>query len=110
MKKNLFFVAAALISSAVATRANENVVEDSTQVINLQEVTVMSRASVKTPVAFSNVSAAQIERSNQGQDIPYLLSSTPSVVTTSDAGSGIGYTTMRVRGTDASRINITANG
>ena len=110
MKKNLFFVAAALISSAVATHANENVVEDSTQVINLQEVTVMSRASVKTPVAFSNVSAAQIERSNQGQDIPYLLSSTPSVVTTSDAGSGIGYTTMRVRGTDASRINITANG
>lgn len=77
----------------------------------LQQVEVIStRATDSTPVAFTNLSKEQIEKTNFGQDLPYLLQFTPSVVTTSDAGGGIGYTTLRVRGTDATRINVTING
>lgn len=84
---------------------------DSVKNINLDEVQVIStRATSKTPVAFTNIKKEQLQRQNFGQDIPFLLSITPSVLTTSDAGAGIGYTSIRVRGTDASRINITANG
>jgi iron complex outermembrane receptor protein len=84
---------------------------DSLKVITLQEVQVVSvRAASKTPVAYVNVGREEISRQNVGQDIPFLLLSTPSVLTTSDAGTGVGYTSIRVRGTDASRINITANG
>ena len=61
-------------------------------------------------MAFTNVKREQISKQNFGQDIPFLLSTTPSVLTTSDAGAGVGYTTIRVRGTDATRINVTANG
>ena len=71
---------------------------------------VSTRATSKTPVAFTNVSKEELKKQNFGQDIPYLLSMTPSALTTSDAGAGIGYTTLRVRGTDGTRINITANG
>ncbi|HIC31594.1 MAG TPA: TonB-dependent receptor, partial [Flavobacteriaceae bacterium] len=58
----------------------------------------------------SNVSKAEIEKRNLGQDVPILLNYLPSVVTTSDAGAGIGYTGIRVRGTDATRVNVTING
>lgn len=71
---------------------------------------VSNRATSRTPIAYSNVGKEEIEARNFGQDIPMLLSTLPGVVATSDAGNGIGYTAFRVRGTDASRINITANG
>ncbi|MBR1933405.1 MAG: TonB-dependent receptor [Prevotella sp.] len=84
---------------------------DSLKTVELQGVQVQStRASKTTPMAFSNMNRQQIEQVNHGQDIPYLLSLTPSVTTTSDAGNGIGYTSIRVRGTDATRVNVTANG
>ncbi|BEG98730.1 TonB-dependent receptor [Bacteroides sedimenti] len=86
-------------------------VKDSLRLVKLQEVQVVAtRAAAKTPFAFSNVSKEQIRKLNFGQDVPFLLTMTPSVVATSDAGAGVGYTGVRVRGTDASRINITANG
>ncbi|KAA6352660.1 iron complex outermembrane receptor protein [termite gut metagenome] len=89
----------------------QNTQSDSLKMVTLQEVQVVSvRAAAKTPVAYVNVGKEEIDRQNFGQDIPFLLSSTPSVLTTSDAGTGVGYTSIRVRGTDASRINITANG
>ncbi|MDE6771410.1 MAG: Plug domain-containing protein, partial [Muribaculaceae bacterium] len=69
-----------------------------------------NRAGVKTPVAFTNVGRKEIARKNDGRDIPSILEMTPSIVTTGDAGGGIGYSGLRVRGSDASRINITANG
>ena len=69
-----------------------------------------SRASSKAPFAKTNLSKAEIEKRNLGQDIPFLLNQTPSVVVTSDAGNGIGYTGIRIRGTDATRINMTING
>ena len=61
-------------------------------------------------MAFTTVKKAELESFNDGRDIPYLLQMTPSLITTSDAGAGMGYTSLRVRGTDGSRINITANG
>ena len=77
----------------------------------LKEVNVNAlRAGEKTPVAFTNISEAEIEKGNLGQDLPYLISLTPSVVTTSDAGAGVGYTGFRIRGTDPTRINVTING
>ncbi|MCE4564780.1 TonB-dependent receptor [Maribellus sp. CM-23] len=69
-----------------------------------------TRAGVKTPVAYSNVSKEQLESQNLGQDIPYLLQLTPSFVATSDAGAGVGYTNFRIRGTDLNRINVTIDG
>jgi len=84
---------------------------DTLKSVELQDVQVVAtRATRKTPVAFTNMSQEQLKAVNFGQDVPYLLSLTPSVTMTSDAGNGIGYTSLRVRGTDPSRINITANG
>lgn len=93
---------------AVAAHAVEL---DTLKSVELQNVQVVAtRATQKTPVAFTNVNKEQLKAVNFGQDIPYLLSLTPSITMTSDAGNGIGYTSLRVRGTDPSRINITANG
>lgn len=63
-----------------------------------------------TPMAHSNVSAKSMSKLNLGQDLPYMLRFSPSMVVTSDAGTGIGYTGMRIRGSDATRINVTVNG
>ncbi len=68
------------------------------------------RASDKAPFAKTNISAKDIAKNNIGQDLPFLLNQTPSVVINSDAGNGIGYTGIRIRGSDATRINTTING
>jgi iron complex outermembrane receptor protein len=69
-----------------------------------------TRAGEKTPMTYTNISKEELERRNLGQDVPFLLRYAPSVVVTSDAGTGIGYTGIRVRGTDPTRINVTING
>ncbi len=69
-----------------------------------------TRVTDKQPITFTNVKKEEIAKQNLGQDIPYLLNFTPSVVSTSDAGTGIGYTGIRIRGSDATRINVTING
>ena len=69
-----------------------------------------TRADENSAMAYSNVSAKELGKSNLGQDMPILLNFTPSVVTTSDAGAGIGYTGIRIRGSDATRVNVTING
>ncbi|WP_159800345.1 TonB-dependent receptor [Flavobacterium sp. MK4S-17] len=77
----------------------------------LDEVLVQGvRASAQTPVTFSNITKEELAPRNLGQDVPILLNYLPSVVTTTDAGNGFGYTYIRVRGADASRINVTLNG
>src|SRR5688572_18372393 len=76
-----------------------------------EEVVVYAtRAGEKTPTTFTSVNKEVIQKQNFGQDVPMLLNWTPSIVTTSDAGAGIGYTGLRIRGSDASRINVTING
>jgi iron complex outermembrane receptor protein len=89
----------------------QNVPQDSTTVTALDAVMVRAvRANDKTPMSFSNLSKEELRQRNLGQDIPMLLNFLPSVVTTSDAGNGFGYTGIRVRGSDASRVNVTVNG
>ena len=106
MKKILLGLTAFSVMNAMAEAGS-----DSLTTVELQNVQVVStRASKKTPMAFTDVTKDQIKAVNFGQDVPYLLSLTPSITITSDAGNGIGYTSLRVRGTDPSRINITANG
>jgi len=73
-------------------------------------VVTATRAAENSPTAFTNVNGEEIQKQNLGKDIPYLLNTTPSVVVTSDAGTGIGYTGIRVRGSDATRVNVTING
>lgn len=90
---------------------SQTVQKDTTKVTQLKEVIVSSvRAKDKNPITFTNVSKEEIAPRNLGQDIPVLLNYLPSVVTTTDAGNGVGYTYMRVRGADGSRINVTLNG
>ena len=93
----------------VGTHADKKILIDS--IINLKEITVVAtRADKKTPIAFTTISAKQLHENNVGKDIPYLLNMQPSILTTSDAGMGVGYTSIRIRGTDDSRINISVNG
>src|SRR4029079_3800326 len=78
---------------------------------NLSPVEVRAvRAAEHAPVTKTNISKSEIQKQNLGQDLPFLLSQTPSVVVNSDAGNGVGYTGIRIRGTDATRINVTLNG
>lgn len=69
-----------------------------------------TRASENSATTFRNINREEIAKNNLGQDLPYLLNQTPSVVVSSDAGTGIGYTGIRIRGSDATRINVTVNG
>jgi iron complex outermembrane receptor protein len=93
---------------ALSTFAQE---QDSTKVNQLDNVLVSAvRVTTKTPVSFSNLDKKEIKYRNLGQDIPILMNYLPSVVTTSDAGNGMGYTGIRVRGSDATRVNVTING
>ncbi len=104
--KRKMFMGVALLS---ALHAMAQV--DTTKTYELQDVQVVStRATQKTPMAFSNLSRKQIQQVNYGKDVPSLLNMLPSVTMSSDAGTGIGYTGIHVRGTDPTRINITANG
>lgn len=103
MKLYLFLIAVAIQQICYA--------QDSLRVTTLDDVTVYAtRANEKTPTTYSSVSKQNIVERNLGQDLPILLNFTPSIVTTSDAGAGVGYTGMRIRGSDASRINVTING
>ena len=92
--------------------------KDETLDFSLQKTTFVAdevvvnatRANANSAMAYTNVSKDDIQKQNLGQDIPQLLNFTPSLVTTSDAGAGVGYTGIRIRGTDATRINVTING
>lgn len=81
-----------------------------TELMTEEFIVSATRASQSTPTTFQEISKEDIAKRNLGQDIPMLLNFTPSVVTFSDAGAGIGYTGMRIRGSDQSRINVTVNG
>ncbi|MFN8428732.1 MAG: TonB-dependent receptor [Spirosomataceae bacterium] len=107
--KNYLIIAIILMQfNASLAQKNKN---DSVWVKDLSEVVVKStRANAKTAMAYSDVLQKDIKKQNLGQDMPFLLNQMPSVVVTSDAGTGIGYTGIRVRGSDPTRINVTLNG
>ena len=99
------------VSVLLAQEPNAQTVKDSLTTISLEEVLLTGiRAKEDIPVTFTNLSRQDLAPRNLGQDIPILLNYLPGVVTTSDAGAGIGYTGIRVRGTDATRVNVTING
>lgn len=108
MKRILLLLAALC---AAESHAQSTVVEDSIDMYDLQQIEVVStRARTTTPVAYTDITREEIERNSYGQDIPFLLALTPSMVATTETGIGIGATSMRLRGTDATRLNVTANG
>lgn len=97
-------VCAVPIYSAAQTNPVDTTVKD----LSTVEI-VSTKADAKTPMTFTNISAEQIKTINYGQDMPYILRDVPSLVMTSDGGTGIGYTGLWLRGSDASRINVTIN-
>ena len=109
--KNLFlFLALLVLSVNVYGQENEKV-QDTAKVEKLDEVLVKAvRVESTSPITHSNIKKEQIQKRNLGQDIPALLNYLPSVISSSDAGAGIGYTYLRVRGSDATRVNVTING
>ena len=108
MKKLLAIAIAWSCCSVSFGQSNDKKINDTTFLQPI-EVTAL-RAADKDPFAKTTIQKNEIEKQNLGQDLPFLLSNTPSAVVTSDAGNGIGYTGIRIRGTDASRVNVTING
>lgn len=106
--KRILFIGCITIT-AITTAAQQPEAKDSFYTLSPVEVRAV-RAADNAPVTKTNISKQEIAKMNMGQDIPFLLNQTPSVVISSDAGNGIGYTGIRIRGTDATRINVTLNG
>ena len=105
--KNIFF----LLFIFCFTINAQQIATDTLETQNLEEVIVSSvRAKENLPIAFNNISKAELSKRNLGQDIPILLNFLPNVVTTSDAGAGIGYTGIRIRGINSQSTNVTING
>lgn len=109
LRTTLLMVGAVVCDTAGAVSV-DSVDGDSMSVVLNQVDVVANRADSKTPVAYTNIGKRQLTANNDGRDMTYLLNMTPSVTVSSDAGGGIGYTAMRVRGSDPSRINVMANG
>ena len=104
----LFALATTAAAQSKRPAKQEN---DSTRMVKLQEVEVVATRAQKTmPVAYSNLQKATIQKNNFGLDIPSVLALTPSMIATNETGIGIGATSMRLRGTDATRLNVTING
>ena len=115
LKKNRYALEISFIGYETKTLQaytdRENIVRLNRKSYEISEITVTTiRANERSAVAYSDVKKEDLEQRNLGQDIPYLLALTPSFISTSDAGTGIGYTGFRIRGTDANRTNITVNG
>ena len=110
MKRSLFSLA--IITLASNTYAQEQKLEnDSLSMVELQDVEVVATRAQKTmPVAYSDLKKATIQKNNFGLDIPSVLALTPSMIATNETGIGIGATSIRMRGTDATRLNVTING
>ncbi|MDA9067339.1 TonB-dependent receptor [Flavobacteriaceae bacterium] len=107
MKNSLFYFLFIFTFSLFSQETKQ----DTISLQNLEEVIVSSiRVKQNAPIAFTNVSKDELGKKNLGQDLPILLNSLTSVVTTSDAGAGVGYTGIRIRGINAQSTNITING
>lgn len=111
MKRFLLPIAAIAFCAAANAEERPSGPQDSLRMYELQEIEVTAtRATESTPVAFADISREEITRSSYGPDIPSVLALTPSMVATNETGIGIGGTSMRLRGTDATRLNVTING
>ena len=109
MKRIVISVISYSLLQPVCLPQQEEAAKDSFYLLIPVEVRAI-RAGENAPFTKTNFSKKEIAKVNLGQDIPFLLNQTPSVVVNSDAGNGVGYTGIRIRGTDATRINVTLNG
>lgn len=107
MKRNYLLIAGLCLPILLLAQQEES--KDSFYLLSPVEVRAV-RAGSATPVTKTNLDKKEIDALNTGRDIPFILNYTPSVVANSDAGNGVGYTGMRIRGVDATRINVTMNG
>ena len=97
--------------AAFADYAQASVKHKLTDTLMLETIEIVSlRADSKAPFTKTNIGSVQIEKTNLGQDLPFILNQVPSVVVNSDAGNCVGYTGIRIRGLDASRMIVTLNG
>jgi iron complex outermembrane receptor protein len=110
MKTRLLFIPFLFIAQAVVAQSGNKQGQDSSRRVQSIEGIIVTRLRAKETPSNSLVLKEDLKARNFGQDLPTLLEFTPSVVTTSDAGAGIGYSGIRIRGVDASRINVTING
>src|SRR5436190_23570095 len=106
MKKGIFVLIGIAIHVYAFTQDTEKPDTVLLQPIEIKAV----RANDKAPFTKTNLSKAEIQKVNTGQDLPFILNQVPSVIVNSDAGNGVGYTGIRIRGTDGTRINVTLNG
>ncbi|MBC8053564.1 MAG: TonB-dependent receptor [Sphingobacteriaceae bacterium] len=99
-------------NTVVNLKTNENlqIALTPSGIVTDEVIVSATRANKNSATTYRNVSKEELEKNNLGQDLPYLLNQTPSVVVSSDAGAGVGYTGIRIRGSDATRINVTING
>jgi len=113
---NYTFIVSYIGYKSLETKIKKDELEDLVFVLETnnfmsEEVIVTAtRAGSKTPMAINNLNKEEIEKNNTGADVPFILSSIPSLVETSESGLGIGFTSMRIRGIDPTRINVTING
>ena len=107
MKK--LFLCTLLCTGSIVLFAQKTARFNDTAYLQPVEVKAVT-AGDKAPFAKTNITKKELAKNNLGQDLPFLLNQTPSVVVNSDAGNGVGYTGIRIRGTDAARINVTLNG
>ena len=109
MKRIAILATAIIIVNTVLGQTHDSTRRDSFLLLEPVEVKA-TRAGANSPFTKTNISKKEIEKMNLGHDLPFILNQTPSVVVNSDAGNGVGYTGIRIRGSDASRINVTLNG
>ena len=108
MKKVLF---ALLVLISFHCQVSAQAQADSLSNVHLEEVVVSAtRAGKNTPVSYTNIGEAQLKKNNTAQNIPVVLQTLPSLVAITEGGTGVGNTSLRIRGTDATRINVTLNG
>ncbi len=99
-----------IITCNITKDTTINIAMEATAILGEEVNIIATRAGEKYPTAYTTLSNKKIEEVNLGKDLPYIVQSTPSLVVTSDAGNGIGYTKLNIRGTDLTRINVTING
>src|SRR6187551_765714 len=109
MKRIAILITVAIVGNTVFGQTKDSTKRDSFLLLEPVEVKAI-RAGENSPFTKTNLTKKQIEKLNLGQDLPFILNQTPSVVVNSDAGNGVGYTGIRIRGADATRINVTLNG
>ncbi|MEP6950952.1 MAG: TonB-dependent receptor plug domain-containing protein [Ginsengibacter sp.] len=109
MRKTIFTVVFSVVYLFVFAQDSTKLKGNDTLMLESIEITSIRAADI-APFTKTNISKKEIEKVNLGQDLPFLLNQVPSVVVNSDAGNGIGYTGISIRGSDASRVNVTLNG